>query len=268
MRFIRVAIVSVALAMQAAAAAPANVNRPPTRADWEGLARLPDWSGVWTPFISDQNARIARDPTPWRPEIAGQIKAMEEEEQSGRPRGLFIDCLPEGMPSWMLITHNAFEVLFTPGRVTLLGEMDGNRIRRIYTDGRGHPPDPDPTFHGDSIGRWEGGTLVVDTVAILPQSWLAVSEAVGIPNNGDMHIVERIHLDGPDRLVDDLVIDAPRVLSRPWQTSRIYFRQRARKYDIIEGVCLQGTMASRQDEHGNWVYVPVPQEGGNPVPPK
>ena len=251
-----------------AAAGEPEANPAPTAKDWAAIARLPDWSGVWTPFVSDQNRRIKADPTPWRPEVARQVAAMEAEEEAGRPRGLFIDCLPEGMPSWMLITHNAFEILYTPGRVTLLGEMDGNRIRRIYTDGRGHPPDPDPTFHGHSIGHWEGTTLVVDTIGVLPQSWIAVSEAVGVPNNGDLHLIERLHLEGADRLYDDLEIIAPKVLARPWKTTRIYFRQRARKYDIVEGVCLQGGMSSRQDEYGNWLYVPIPQEDGNPVPPK
>jgi len=242
------------------------VNSAPKPGDWAALAKLPDWSGVWTPFISDQNKRITTDPVPWQPQVAAQIRAMEAEENAGRPRGLFINCLPEAMPTWMLITHNALEFLFTPGRVTILGEMDGNRLRRIYTDGRPHPPDPDPTFHGHSIGHWEGNTLVVDTVAVLPQAFLAVSEAVGIPNNGDLHVIERIHLAEPDVLHDDLEIIAPHVLTRPWKTTRIYFRQRARKYDIVEGVCLQGFYAERQDEHGNAIFVPIPHADGNPVP--
>ena len=247
---------------QSAETPDAQVNAPPTPKDWAALATLPDWSGVWTPYISDQNARIKKDPTPWLPAVAQQIDAMNAAEQAGHPRGLFIDCLPEGMPSWMLISHNALEILFTPGRVTLLGEMDGNRLRRIYTDGRGHPPDPDPTFHGHSIGHWEGSTLVVDTIGVLPESFIAISEAAGIPNNGDLHVIEHIHLEGADLLHDDLEIIAPHVLSKPWKTTRIYFRQRARKYDIVEGVCLQGSMAERKDEHGNAVFVPVPQEDG------
>jgi len=242
------------------------INPPPGAADWAKLAKLPDWSGVWTPFISDQNRRIKADPVPWRPEIAEQVKALEAEERAGRPKGLFVDCLPEGMPSWMLISHNAMEFLFTPGRITILGEMDGNRLRRIYTDGRAHPPDPDPSFHGHSIGHWEGQTLVVDTVGVLPESYLAVSEAVGIPNNGDLHIVERFHLAQKDVLHDELEITAPRILTRTWKTTRIWFRQRARKYDIVEGVCLQGFYAERKDARGNAVFVPIPHADGNPVP--
>jgi hypothetical protein len=244
------------------------VNSPPGAKEWARLAKLPDWSGVWTPNISDQNARIATDPVPWTPAAAAQVARLIAEEKAGRPKGLFVNCLPESMPSWMLITHNALEFIFSPGRVTILGESDGDRLRRIYADGRPHPADPDPTFHGHSIGRWEGGTLVVDTVGVLPETYIALSEAVGIPNNGDLHVIEHIHLVGPDTLHDDLEIIAPHVLTASWKTTRIFFRQRARKYDIVEGVCLQGSFSEEVDESGNAVFVSAPQtEWGNPVPP-
>jgi len=244
------------------------INPPPTAQGWADLAKLPDWSGVWNPKVTDQDAQIRTNPPPWNPKAAAEVAKMFAEEKAGQPRPLFVNCLPEGMPSWMLITHNAMEFAFTPGRVTMLGESDGNRLRRIYTDGRGHPDDPDPTFHGHSIGHWEGDTLVVDTVGVLPEVYLAVSEAVGVPNNGDMHIVERIHLQGPDVLHDDLEITAPKILTAPWKTTRIYFRQRARKYDIVEGVCIQGEYSERKDQDGNAVFVPMPhQVGGNLVAP-
>jgi hypothetical protein len=262
------AAVLIGLALPAPGAIGAAViNPPPQPKDWSALASLPDWSGVWTPNITDQERRIESDPVPWNKAAAAQVARLEADERNGNPKGLFVNCLPESMPTWMLITHNALEFLFTPGRVTILGESDGNRLRRIYTDGRGHPDDPDPTFHGHSIGHWEGDTLVVDTVGILPETYLAVSEAVGIPNDGDLHVVERIHLDKPDVLRDDLEITAPHVLTRPWKTSRFLFRQRARKYDIVEGVCLQGNYSEGKDANGNAVFVPVPQtEGGNTLP--
>jgi hypothetical protein len=254
------------LVFSSGTAAAGTIDPSPTLADWAALAKLPDWSGTWVPNITDQNKRIKTDPTPWTPAVAKQIETMQAEERAGRPRGLFVNCLPEGMPSWMLISHNALEILFSPGRVTLLGESDGNRLRRIYTDGRGHAADPDPSFHGDSIGHWEGDTLVVDTVGVLPQSFIAVSEAVGMPNNGDLHVIEHLHLAGPDTLHDDLDIIAPHVLSRPWKTTRIYYRQRARKYEILEGVCLQGSFTDGTDKDGNAIFVPVPQVDGNPKP--
>ncbi len=239
--------------------ADSAISKPPQSHEWADLAKLPDWSGVWTPNISDQQARIKSDPVPWKPQVALEVARLFAAEKAGKPKGLFINCLPESMPSWMLLTHNAIEFLFTPGRVTLLGESDGNRIRRIYTDGRAHPADPDPTFHGHSIGHWEGDTLVVDTIGVLPETYIALDEAVGIPNDGDLHVVERIHLVGPDLLRDDLEITAPHVMTKPWKTRRFFFRQRARKYDIVEGVCLEGSFSEGVDADGHAVFVPAPQ---------
>jgi hypothetical protein len=244
------------------------INPPPTAQDWADLAKLPDWSGVWNPKITDQDAQIKTNPPPWNAKAAAEIATMFEEEKAGRPRLIFHGCLPHAMPAWMLVTHNAMEILFTPGRITMLGESDGNRLRRIYTDGRPHPEEPDPTFHGHSIGHWEGNTLVVDTVDILPQASIAISEAAGVPNNGDMHIVERIYLADKDVLHVELEVVAPKVLTKPWKTTRIFFRQRARKFDIVEGVCQQGNYSERIDKDGNAVFVPVERtEWGNIVAP-
>jgi hypothetical protein len=261
-----VAFAGLAISTANAAAADQDAtNRPPTLKDWQALAKLPDFGGVWTPVISDQVAQERTNPPPWTPQIAKQIEHMYAEEKAGRPFPVIDHCFPTGMPSYMLITHNAFELLVTPGRVTLLGEGDGNRLRRIYTDGRPHPADPDPSFHGHSIGHWDGQTLVVDTIAVLPQVFLAVNEAVGVPNNGDMHIVERIHLLDADTLADDLEISANKLLTKPWKTTRKYYRQRAQKYDIVEGVCVQGGFTEAVDNDGNAIFAPIKFHQGVPV---
>lgn len=245
------------------------INPAPTAKDWADLAQLPDWSGVWNPKITDQDRQARTNMPPWNEKAAELIKWQLAEEKAGRPPPLFVNCLPEAMPAWMLVTHNAMEILFTPGRVTLLGESDGGRLRRIYTDGRKHPPDPDPTFHGHSIGRWEGEALVVDTIGVLPQAYIAISEAAGVPNNGDMHIRERFYLAEKDVLHVDLEITAPKVLTKTWKTTRIFFRQRARIYDIVEGVCLEGYFRPGVDKYGNDIFIAIPHDvGGNRVPPK
>jgi hypothetical protein len=255
---------SVAIAIVAGFVASACQAAP---ADYAALARLPDWSGVWVPDLQDQDAQVASNPTPWNARAQKTVGHLEAEEQAGRPKGLFVNCLPEGMPSWMLISHNAMEILVTPGRVTMLGESDGNRLRRIYTDGRSHPDDPDLTFFGDSTGHWEGDALVVDTIGVVPQAYLAVSEAVGVPNDGDMHVVERIHLSGPDTLADDLEITAPHVLSGPWKTTRLFHRAKGPGADIEEGVCLQGGFSQGKDENGDDAFIPLPHDTGIPVAP-
>jgi hypothetical protein len=246
-------------------AAKDAINAAPTLRDWQALAKVPDFSGVWTPVISDQVAQETSNPPPWNPKVAKQIEYMYAEEKAGRPFPIIDHCFPTGMPSYMLITHNAFELLVSPGRVTMLGEGDGNRLRRIYTDGRPHPADPDPSFHGHSIGHWEGNSLVVDTIALLPQAYLAVNEAVGVPNNGDMHIVEHFHLLNADTLADDLEITANKLLSKTWKTTRKYYRQRSQKYDIVEGVCEQGSYTEAVDKDGNSIFAPIKFHNGVPV---
>jgi hypothetical protein len=246
-------------------AAKDPVNPPPTLSDWQALAKLPDLGGVWTPLISDQVAQEHSNSPPWTPQAARQIAHLNAEEKAGRPFPIIDHCFPTGMPSYMLITHNAFELLISPGRVTLLGEGDGNRLRRIYTDGRSHPADPDPSFHGHSVGHWEGQTLVVDTIALLPQAYLAISEAVGIPNNGDMHIVEHLHLLDANTLADDLEISANKLLTKTWTTTRKYIRQRSQKYDIVEGVCESGSYVDAVDKDGNAIFAPIKFHNGVPV---
>src|SRR5215831_21078513 len=222
-------------------------------------AETPDFTGVWLPDIKDQKRQEAANMPPWKPEILPQVQHLIAEEKAGRPFLVLSHCLPHGMPSWMLMTHNAFEWLTTPGRITMLGEVDGNRMRRIYTDGRSHPEDPDLTLHGHSIGHWEGDELVVDTTGIAPQAYIAISEAVGIPNNGDMHIVERLYLTKPNVLHDDLEIMAPKVLTAPWKTTRIFRRYPDRHYEIIEGECEQEDLVPGKDQYGNDIFVSHPQ---------
>ena len=236
----------------------AVLNPPPTAKDWEALGKLPDFSGVWLPDAHDQIRQMKSNPPPWNDKEGAIVKFQAEEQAAGRPINFFSNCLPEGMPSWMLISHNAMEFAFTPGRIYMLGESDSNRLRRIYTDGRPHPDDPDPTFHGHSIGHWEGETLVIDTIGVLPQTFLAIAEAQGVPNNGDMHIVERFRIAGPDALEDTLTITAPHVLTKPWVTTRKYTRTRRRDYDIEEGVCLEAAFDAAVDKDGNAVFVPTP----------
>jgi len=228
-------------------------------------AEPPDLSGVWLPDVKDQVRQEKENIPPWKPEIRTQYQHMVEEEKAGRPFLILDHCLPHGMPSWMLITHNAFELLVTPGRITMLGEVDGNRMRRIYMDGRRHPEDVDPSLHGHSIGHWEGDTLIVDTVGVAPQAYIATSEAAGIPNNGALHILERIHLVRPDVMADDLEIMAPRVLASTWRTTRLFRRYPERHYEVVEGECQQEFLVPGKDAHGNDIFLPNPQNADGSV---
>lgn len=225
-------------------------------------ASHPSLVGTWVPDTADQRRQVTANEPPWTPAVKAQADKLTLEERQGRPFLVLQGCLPHGMPSLMLIMHNAFEILETPGRITMLGEGEGNNLRRVYTDGRKHPDDPDDNLFGHSIGRWDGQTFVVDTVGVSPEAFIAVSEGVGIPNNGGMHIVERFHLVGKDSLHDDMTIEAPKVLARPWKTTRIYTRTH---YEIVEGECARGNFMSGKDSFGNSVLVPRPQNADGTI---
>ncbi len=274
MRSLKVVVLAVlALAAVSAFAAqpfdPKSAIPAPTERDWLAISKLPDWSGIWVPMTKDQDAQVRTNVPPWTPNVAKYLAWQVEEAKASRPAPLFVDCLPEGMPSWMLISHNSMEVLFTPGRITMLGESDGNRLRRIYTDGRPHPKDVEETFHGHSIGHWEGNTLIVDTVGVLTTAWIAPAEHLGVPNNGGLHVVERIYVEG-NYMRDELTITAPNVLTRPWKTTRSFVRTRSRGHEIVEGQCIQGNFAEKTDENGFRINVPIPHTpyGNYPAPPR
>lgn len=243
-------------------------NPAPGRAEWAAVADLPDLSGVWTPGAMDKFEPGSTTAPVWRPEIAVQVERLKQLDAEGNPQNIYTNCLPEGLPSSVTQTLNSVEFLTTPGRVTVLGEFDGNRLRRIWTDGRGHPTDPDPTFSGHSTGRWENGSLVVDTIGVLPQVFIPLSQGVGFPNNGDMRVEERITLTGADTLRWDIVVHAPHVLARPWAATRTFNRHRERRFDFVESSCRQGDFFAETDARGNAVFTPIPKDpGGAPVPP-
>jgi hypothetical protein len=107
--------------------------------------------------------------------------------------------------------------------------------RNIYTDGRGHPDDLDATFQGDSVGHWESGTLVVDTVGIKD----SVAIVVGVKHSDKLHIVERMHLakDDPDTLVVEMTVDDPVALAKPWAHTLTY--KRSRDWQLLEFECAE-----------------------------
>jgi hypothetical protein len=107
--------------------------------------------------------------------------------------------------------HGPMELIQKPGVVWILTEFP-QTIRRIPTDGRPHSEDPDPSFVGESVGRWEGDTLVVDTIGVDRrvmnfERWYPSEE---------QHIVERFTRTSKNYLVYDLMIEDPVVLAKPY----------------------------------------------------
>ena len=257
---ILIAVLTIAAASSASAQAPKKtpsvINPPPTAQDWADIAKLPDWSGVWNPKITDQDAQIKTNPPPWNEMAAKQIQEMFAEEKAGRPRLIFSSCLPE-VTSVLDAGHPQRDGNFVHTRARDHARRIGRQSPAPDLHRRPATPEIfDPTFHGHSIGHWEGDTLVVDTVDILPQVPLAVSEAAGVPNNGDMHTIERIHLSDNGHPARRSRNHRAEDFNQPWKTTRIFFRQRARKFDIVEGVCVQGDLAEQVNAEGDHVSSP------------
>src|SRR5437870_5230093 len=108
----RILCIAIAFACVIVSAQSPGTNSSSKAQDWQALAKLPDWSGVWLPDLANQDMQIRANPVPWKPEIAKEIRRLIAAERQGHPKGLFANCLPEGMPSWMLISHNAMEFVF------------------------------------------------------------------------------------------------------------------------------------------------------------
>lgn len=233
----RVILAALLAAMSATAlGAPQQQAQVPVpehpKGHYAQLDQLPDWGGAW----------VLNRPAPGtpmqRPLLKGsylkgyQAWRAEVKKTGGEVPHEGSHCLPPGMPGIMGVGQYPIEFLFTPGRVTTHHEA-WMQWRNIYTDGRGHPDDLDPTFEGDSIGHWEGGTLVVDTIGIKQAAPLGM----GMGHSDKLHIIERIHLakGDPSTLVDEMTLIDPEALAKPWVRTLTY--QRHRDWQLLEFEC-------------------------------
>jgi hypothetical protein len=201
---------------------------------WADIAKLPQITGVYE--ASPRNAppdgqRIV--PQVLTPTAAAELAGFKAKNIEDTDAA---NCVPPGMPRIMSWPYPV-QVLVTPGEVTLVLEGD-MQVRHIHTDGRGHPEDPDLTFNGDSIGHWEGDTLVVDTVGLAPQAAIAQ----GVTHSKKEHIVERFRLSDPDLLEVKTRVEDPGVLAKPWEFSARYSRHP--DWSIAEYICEQNNRNS------------------------
>ena len=237
------AVAALSAAWLAVAGTGSPVARPAAQGDnWTSIAKLPDWSGVWElDWASFNAARAPAAPPKLTPEYAArQAKYREQQKQGERQQTDTANCVPPGMPQIMTQPYPV-EFLFTPGKVTIAIEAY-SQMRRIFTDGRKHQDDPDPTFQGDSIGHWEGDTLVVDTIALIPESYIAP----GVNHSDQMSIQERIHRVSPDTMEIRTTITDPKALVEPWTVTRTY--KRHTDWEIKEYICNQNNRDSADAE--------------------
>lgn len=233
-----VVFIALQCAVAQAAGAAAPVAAPPTTVQ-VGAQVLPNLNGMWMRTGSFLFDPAVRDPLllkpPYKPDWQ---KAFDEHRKRVAETGVntldpTAGCLPPGMPRMMSAVY-PLEILITPGQVTLITEWMG-QIRRVYTDGRPHPEDPDITYVGHSTGVWDKGTLVIDTVAMRGDTMLDQS---GMKHSDDIRVTERLRLVDPQTLEAQLTLDDRIAFTHPWTVTRIF--KRAKPGDEMrEFVCME-----------------------------
>jgi hypothetical protein len=243
-----VGVSAIGIATAQSAAAPLGPRPLP----WGALGSLPDFTtGIWE--VPMTPAAFAAQTAPsFTPRYAAREKAYEAVQAAGGNQDSpGANCLPTGMPTVMSQPY-PMQILFGPREVTIDIEAF-MQVRHIYTDGRPHPAEPDPTFNGHSIGRWQEQTLVVDSVGFVPDTPLGFNWGMG--HSTKMHIVEKFHLKAPDTLEVITTVEDPEALVKPWTTSKIFSRHA--DWTIAEYICEQNNR-NGVDQHGKGIITLTP----------
>lgn len=207
-------------------------------------AAVPDITGSWERHGAGPGGRGggARDATipppapqpllkpPYAKEWQDRVQAVRAAEAKGQPLASnYTDCLPDGMPSMMNAIF-PMEVLQSRGQITIIEEAY-TQVRRILMD---RPQksfeDVEPGFYGHSVGRWEGDTLLVDTIGIKEHVRFQ-----NMPHSPQMRIKERMKLVSPNVLWNEITIEDPVVFEKP-HTYTVAYR-RMPDYTLLEYVC-------------------------------
>jgi hypothetical protein len=184
----------------------------------------PDLSGIWQPTADPGDPaggiegivgpkyliNIMRDLKGAEPFQPWAEKIYKERQANKLRDNPMIKCLPAGVPRLNAYTH-PYKIVQTPGLIVVLYESQ-TTFRQIFTDGRSHPTDPEPSWLGYSIGRWEGDVLVVETIGFNDKTWL---DGFGHPHSEAMKLTERFRRRDFGHMDIDITIDDPKAYTKP-----------------------------------------------------
>jgi hypothetical protein len=216
---------------------------------WTDIARLPDfWRGTWmsvSPIADDFPV-----PAQYTPAALELIKNFRPTQDSP-----FANCKPLGMPFAMNIGGMPMKFFQSPGMIALYIESSG-MTRFIHTDGRQHSETPNPSYLGESIGQWEGDTLVVDTTGLAPDTLFQIgrhisgplvegdpSPLAGVvfaPHGPKLRLVERMRLVDADTLEIQTTLHDDTIFKQPYRLPpRQFIRGTERRNDPQEWACTE-----------------------------
>ena len=186
----------------------------------------PDLSGLWQgggPINDIAEGLPAGQVVPLLPEAR---KILESRLSKDDPEA---NCLPTGVPR---IAPYPWRIVQTPTHIFMLFEGNIHSYRQVFMDGRPHPADPDPTWYGHSTGRWEGATLVIDTVGFNDKFWF---DFKGHPHTEKLRVVERLTRTNMGTLVNKITIDDPGAYSKAFDIT--FTAKLAPGEELMEYIC-------------------------------
>jgi hypothetical protein len=188
-----------------------------------------DLTGIWVVASNKYLPNIAADgvEVPFRPEAEALYKRRRETNGVGRPTE---QCLPHAVPDAALVGY-PFKIVQTPAVLVFLFEPFID-YRQIHTDGRALPKDPQPTWMGYSVGRWEGETLVADTTGFNDRTWL---DDGGHPHSDALRVTERFRRKDFGHMDLQITIDDPKMYTKAWTVNVPY--NLVPDTELIEYVC-------------------------------
>ena len=189
----------------------------------------PDLSGVWRGAGPFYRFNIAEDLEPGDVQPWAEALFLQRVRNSRKDSPL-ARCLPVSLPF-----HNFFnltKIVQTPGLTLILYESPNSPHRTVFTDGRDLPKDPNPTWLGYSVGRWDGDTLVVSSAGFNDKGWL---DSAGHPQTESLRITERLRRRDFGHMDFEMTIDDPTVFTRPFTVKKE--RLLAADTELLEDVC-------------------------------
>jgi hypothetical protein len=246
----KISHVCAAFSLVASLGAPASAQwlRYPT----PGIPRLPDGkpnlsapaprtadgrvdlSGIWEPEGTKFIRNLAADLKPGDVSFQPWAEALYKERLTGvlSKEEPDANCLPQGVPK-IDAAPVPWRIVQTPGMVIILYEAF-TQWRQIFADGRALPTDPNPTWLGYSVGKWDGDAFVVDTSGFNGKTWL---DQEGHPATDALHVTERFRRPAFGQLELQITIDDPKAYTKPWTvTEKPHL---IADTELLEFVCLE-----------------------------
>jgi hypothetical protein len=193
-----------------------------------------DLSGVWTGGGDTEITRQLK-----KEELDAILQPWAKQLLATRNDGLdpYNYCMPGGPLritggfAWRFVQHPTVNAKY----IFQLQEGNAHTYRQIFMDGRKHPEDPSPTWYGHSIGRWDGPTLVVDTIGLNDRFWL---DGSGVPHTEQLHLVERWTRTDLTTMKRDVTIEDPGAFTRPFNVTYTA-RLGTPESEILEYICIE-----------------------------